>query len=88
MTQDREQLTEDEVAFLGADALLDAIEAGRPWRVEDELRFLLAGPFGVDWRTGHPPLEAPPTTWEPTVLELGHAVAEAVHLDPLWTDDA
>ena len=24
---------------------------------------------------------------KPTVLELGHAVAEAMHLDPLWADD-
>jgi hypothetical protein len=78
MTQDHpEQLTADEVAISRTDALLDAIIDGRPWTVEDELRFLLAGPFGVDWRTGHPPTEAPATSWEPTVLELGHAVAEA-----------
>jgi hypothetical protein len=32
-------------------------------------------------------MEAPATSWEPTVLELGHAVAEAMHLDPLWADD-
>jgi hypothetical protein len=56
--------------------------------IHDDLPFLLAGPFGVDWRVGHPPVEAPATSWEPTVLELGHAVAEALHLDPLWTDDA
>jgi hypothetical protein len=88
MTQDHpEQLTEDEVAILRVDALLDAIADGRPWRVEDDLRFLLAGPFGVDWRAGHPPVEAPPTSWEPTVLELGHLVAGAMHLDPLWSDD-
>jgi hypothetical protein len=48
---------------------------------------MLAGPFGVDWRTGRAPIEALPTTWEPTVLELGHDVAEAMHLDPLWDDD-
>ena len=56
MTQDHpEQLTEDELCILRADALLDAIIDGRPWTVEDDLRFLLAGPFGVDWRAGHPP---------------------------------
>ena len=83
--QDQE-LTEDEVCILRADALLDAIIDDRPWTHEDDLRFLLAGPFGIDWRAGHPPTEAPPTSWEPTVLELGHAVAEALHLDPLWSD--
>jgi hypothetical protein len=89
MTQDHpEQLTEDELCILRADALLDAIIDDRPWTVEDDLRFLLAGPFGVDWRPGHPPIEAPATTWEPTVLELGHTVAEAMHLNPLWVDDA
>jgi hypothetical protein len=83
MTQDHpEQLTEDELAIFRVDALLDAIIDGRPWTVDDELRFLLAGPFSVDWRTGLPPTEAPPTTWEPTVLELGHVVTEALHLDP------
>jgi hypothetical protein len=89
MTQDHypEQLSEDELAIFRTDALLDAIIDGRPWTVEDDLRFLLAGPFGVDWRAGHPPTEAPATSWEPTVLELGHAVAEAMHLDPLWADD-
>jgi hypothetical protein len=90
MTQDHhhpEQLTTDEVCILRADALLDAIIDGRLWTAEDDLGFLLAGPFGVDWRTGHPPVEAPAISWEPTVLELGHAVAEALHLDPLWTDD-
>jgi hypothetical protein len=87
MTQDPEQLTEDELCILRSDALLDAIIDGRPWTVEDDLRFLLAGPFGVDWRAGRPPLEAPATSWEPTLLELGHAVAEAMHLDPLWSDD-
>ena len=89
MTQDHhpQQLTTDEVAILHVDAVLDAIIDGRPWTVEDDLRFLIAGLFGVDWRAGHPPTEAPPTTWEPTVLELGHAVAEAMHLDPLWADD-
>jgi hypothetical protein len=89
MTQDHlEQLTPDQVASCHIDAVLDAIIGGRPWTVEDDLRFLLAGPFGVDWRAGHPPTEAPATSWEPAVLELGHAVAEAMHLDPLWTDDA
>ena len=68
-------------------ALLDAIIDGRPWTIQDDLPFLLAGPFGVDWRAGHPPTEAPATSWEPTVLEVGHAVAEALHLDPLWSDD-
>jgi hypothetical protein len=89
MTQDHqpEPLTADEVAIFHTDALLDAIADGRPWTVQDDLRFLLAGPFGVDWRAGHPPTEAPATSWEPTVLELGHAVAEAMHLDPLWADD-
>ena len=58
-----------------------------PGRVHDDLGFLLAGPFGVDRRAGRPPIEAPPTSWEPTVLELGHAVAEALHLDPLWSAD-
>jgi hypothetical protein len=88
MTQDHsEQLTQDEVAILRVDGLLDAIAHGRPWRVEDDLRFLLAGPFGVDWRAGRVPIEAPPTTWESTVLELGHDVAEAMWLDPLWGDD-
>jgi hypothetical protein len=75
MTPDHpEQLTADEVAVFPADALLDAIIDGRPCTVEDDLRFLLAGPFGVDWRAGRPPLEAPATSWEPTLLELGHAV--------------
>jgi hypothetical protein len=89
--QDQEQdqeLTEDEAAFLRSSRLLDAILDGRPWTVEGDLRFLLAGPFGVDWRAGHPPVEAPATSWEPTVLELGHAVAQALHLDPLWSNDA
>jgi hypothetical protein len=86
--QDQDKrLTEDEVCILRVDALLDAIIDGRPWTVQDDLRFLLAGPFGVDWRAGHPPTEAPATSWEPTVLELGQAVAEALHLDPLWADD-
>jgi hypothetical protein len=90
MPQDQdppEQLTADEVAVLRVDALLDAIVDGRPWTVEDDLRFLLAGPFGVDWRADRAPIEAPATSWEPTVLELGQAVAEALHLDPLWADD-
>jgi hypothetical protein len=89
MTQDHhpQQLTEDELCIFRVDAVLDAIIDGRPWTVEDDLRFLLAGPFGIDWRAGHPPTEAPPTTWEPTVRELGHAVAQALHLDPLWADD-
>jgi hypothetical protein len=89
MTQDHhpEQLTADELAIFRVDAVLDAIIDGRPWTVEDDLGFLLAGPFGVDWRAGHPPVEAQATSWEPTVLELGHAVAEAMHLDPLWADD-
>ena len=67
MTQDHhpQQLTADKVAIFRTDAVLDAIIDGRPWRVEDDLRFLLAGPFGVDWRAGHPPTEAPPTSWEP-----------------------
>ena len=67
MPQDHqpEQLTEDEVAIFRVDAVLDAIIDGRPWTVEDDLRFLLAGPFGVDWRADHPPTEAPPTSWEP-----------------------
>ena len=84
MTQDHhpEQLTADELAIFLTDALLDAIIGGRPWTVHDDLRFLLAGPFGVDWRAGRPPLEAPPTSWEPTVLELGHAVAEAMQVEP------
>jgi hypothetical protein len=85
--QDQE-LTEDELCILRANAFLDAVIDGRPWRREDELVFLLAGPFGVDWRAGHPPTEAPPTSWEPTVLELGQAVAEALHLNPLWSDDS
>ena len=43
MTQDHsEQLTTDEVAILRVDAVLDAIIDGRPWTVEDDLRFLLA----------------------------------------------
>jgi hypothetical protein len=55
MTPDHpEQLSADELAIFRTDALLDAIIDGRPWRHEDELRFLLAGPFGVDWRAGHP----------------------------------
>jgi hypothetical protein len=89
MTQDHhpEQLTADELCIRRTDALLDAIIDGRPWTVEDDLRFLLAGPFGVDWRAGHPPTEAPAISWEPAVLELGHGVAEAMHLDPLWSDD-
>jgi hypothetical protein len=88
MTPDHpEQLTADEVAILHVSAVLDAIADGRAWTTEDDLRFLLAGPFGVDWRAGHPPIEAPPTSWEPTVLELGHTVAEALHLDPIWDDD-
>jgi hypothetical protein len=81
------QLTADELT-IRADTVLDAILDGRPWTLQDELALLLAGPFGIDWRTGHPPLEAPPTSWEPTVLELGHAVTEALHLDPLWSDNA
>ncbi|HET6815125.1 MAG TPA: hypothetical protein VFJ69_14175 [Actinomycetota bacterium] len=90
MTQDHyrlEQHSADELAVFRTDALLDAIIDGRPWTVEDDLGFLLAGRFGVDWRAGHPPIEAPPTSWEPTVLELGYAVAEAMHLDPLRGDD-
>jgi hypothetical protein len=89
MTQNHlpEQLTADELAIFRTDALLDAIIDGRPWTVHDDLGFLLAGPFGVDRRAGRPPIEAPPTSWEPTVLELGHAVAEALHLDPLWSAD-
>jgi hypothetical protein len=61
MTQDHhpEQLTEDEVAIFRVDAVLDAIIDGRPWTVEDDLRFLLAGPFGVDWRAGHPTRRGP-----------------------------
>jgi hypothetical protein len=48
MTQDQhpEQLTEDEFCILRVDALLDAIIDGRPWTVQDDLRLLLAGPFG------------------------------------------
>ena len=80
MTPDHpEQLTEDEVAIFRTDALLDAIIDGRPWTHEDDLPFLLTGPFGVDWRAGHPPVEAPATTWEPTVLELGSRVARSLH---------
>ena len=81
------QLTPDELAIRRTDAVLDAIVDGRPWTLQDELALMLAGPFGIDWRAGHPPLEAPATCWEPTVLELGYAVAQAMHLDPLWADD-
>jgi hypothetical protein len=81
------QLTADELAILRVDAVLDAIVDGRPLRVEDALALMLAGPFGVDWRAGPPPRDAPPTSWEPIVLELGQAVAEALHLDPIWDDD-
>ena len=48
---------------------------------------MLDGPFGVDWRAGRGPQQAPPAAWEPIVLELGEAVAVAFHLDPLWADD-
>jgi hypothetical protein len=53
MTKDHhpEQLTEDEVCTLRSDALLDAIIDGRPWTVEDDLVFLLAGPSAS---TGEP----------------------------------
>jgi len=88
MTPDHDtQLTRDEVTFLHANAVLDAIVDGRPWTDEDDLALMLAAPFGVDWRTGQYPVEAPPTSWEPIVLELGHQVAEALHLDPIWDDD-
>ena len=54
MTQDHhpEQLTADEVCIFRTDALLDAIIDGRPWSVEDDLRFLLAGPPAAS--TGEP----------------------------------
>jgi hypothetical protein len=70
------------------DALLDRILDGLPPRDQDqELVFLLDGPFGVDWRTGREPHEAPPPSWEPIVLELGVTVAVAVALEPIWADD-
>jgi hypothetical protein len=81
------QLTPDQLAIRRTDAVLDAILDGRPWTSEDELALMLAGPFGIDWRPGHPPTDAPPPSWEPIVLELGHEVAEALHLDPIWDDD-
>jgi hypothetical protein len=71
------------------DALLDRILDGLPTRDQDqELVFLLDGPFGVDWWAGREPHEAPPPSWEPIVLELGMTVAAALHLEPAWTDDS
>jgi hypothetical protein len=91
MTRDHEeQLAEQVAMFEQADALLDRILDSLPAPDQDqdeELGLLLAGPFGVDWRTGQRPHEAPPPSWEPIVLELGEAVAVAFHLDPLWADD-
>jgi hypothetical protein len=69
-------------------AWLDRILDGRPARDQaEELVFLLGGPFGVDWRTGREPHAAPPPSWEPVVLEFGEALAVAVDLEPIWTDD-
>jgi hypothetical protein len=89
MTRDHEaERAEQEAMTMQADALLDRILDGLPPRDQDhELVFLLDGPFGVDWRTGREPHEAPPPAWEPIVLELGEPVAVAFHLDPLWADD-
>jgi hypothetical protein len=82
-----QEWTEAELAFLRANALLDAVIDGPRRRDLEELVYLLGGPFGVEWRAGQLPIPAPATSWEPTVLELGHPVAEAMHLDPLWGDD-
>jgi hypothetical protein len=89
MTQDHhpEQLTADELAIFRADALLDAILDGRPGRSRTTCGSCSpAASASTGEPATHPP-EAPATSWEPTVLELGHAVAEAMHLDPLWSDD-
>jgi hypothetical protein len=88
MTRDHEAEVAEQVAMtMRADRLLDAIVDGRAWTLHDELVFMLDGPFGVDWRAGRGPQQAPPAAWEPIVLELGEAVAVAFHLDPLWADD-
>jgi hypothetical protein len=82
------QLAEQLATQQRSDALLDRILDGRPARDQaEELVFLLGGPFGVDWQTGREPHEAPPPSSEPIVLELGEALAVAVHLEPIWTDD-
>jgi hypothetical protein len=89
MTRDHDaELAEQEAMFDQADALLDRILDSFPPQDQDqELVFLLDGPFGVDWTAGREPHEAPPASWEPIVLELGEDVAVALHLDPLWADD-
>jgi hypothetical protein len=87
MTQDHhpEQLTADEVAIFRTDVLLDAIIDGRPWTVEDELRFLVAGPFGVDWRTGPPTHRGPSDQLGADRPGAGPRRGRALHLDPLWS---
>jgi hypothetical protein len=88
MTWDHDAERAEQVAMtMRADRLLDAILDGHAWTLQDELVFMLDGPFGVDWRAGRDPQQAPPAAWDPTVLELGEAVAVAFHLDPLWADD-
>jgi hypothetical protein len=89
MTRDHDAELAEQVAMQERrDALLDRILDGLPARDRaEELVFLLDGPFGIDWRAGREPHEAPPPSWEPIVLELGEAVAVALHLEPIWTDD-
>jgi hypothetical protein len=89
MTRDHDPELAEQVAMQERmDALLDRILDGLPTRDQDEeLVFLLDGPFGIDWRTGREPHEAPPPSWEPIVLELGMTVAVALHLEPTRTDD-
>jgi hypothetical protein len=60
MTRDHDAELAEQVAMtMRADRLLDAILDGRAWTLQDELVFLLDGPFGVDWRTGRDPQHRP-----------------------------
>jgi hypothetical protein len=89
MTRDQDAELAEQVAMQERrDALLDRILDGLPTRDQaEELVFLLDGSFGIDWRAGREPHEAPPPSWEPIVLELGITVAVALHLEPTWTHE-
>jgi hypothetical protein len=92
MARDHDAELAEQIAMQARmDALLDRILDRLPGvesTGEEDLVLMLDGPFGVEWRRGREPHEAPPAAWEQVVLELGEDVAVGFHLDPVWAEDA